>query len=125
MSCACTRIKNVPACTNNLTLGTITDHNAAVWIYIEDLTTGRKKRVAGVSSNTGEVILAMDSQRFYQSGHAYEITVVLQSATSIYDTKDITVSGVAYSCFLAKFEVVSNDTFGWYPYENITVEIEE
>lgn len=126
MACTtCTRAKSVPVCTQTLTLGTIASLNAAVWIYVKDITTDRIERFAGQSNGAGLVTLDMDLvPTYYQEDHTYEISVALQSAVSIHDTKDITISGTAYDCLQVRFEEVSNDADGWYPYQNITVEIE-
>lgn len=125
MSCsACTKTSYIPTCTDTLTIGTITDHNTAVWIYITDITTGRKARFAGQSNNTGVVTLDMSlDPTFYQEGHAYELKITLQSATDLSDTKDITVNGTAYECLQLSFVEVGNDVYGWYGYDTITISI--
>lgn len=126
MACStCTKAVPIPVCTSTLTLGTITSLNAAVWIYIKDLTTGRTERESGMSGGTGIVTLDMSNNpTFYQEDHTYEVSVTLQSAVSIEDTRDITIAGTAYDCLQLRFVEVSNDVYGWYPYANITVAIE-
>lgn len=94
----CLKSQLVPACTNDLVLGTIPDIDTDVIIYVRDVTTAKLhsfqfdiNSVQIVSSGTGVVTLPMDTKFVWMQDHYYEVWVTHEDADSIEDMLTVTV----------------------------------
>lgn len=106
MACLqCTFTDPVPTCTTTLRIGTITTFATAMFIFVQNLTTGKIYRQAStVSGAAGEIDLTManPTQNFYNKDSSYEVWVTL--ATNDSDVReDITVGTATEDCYNVNF----------------------
>lgn len=127
MSCLiCQRTKPIPICNANLIIGNIGLNNTAVYIYVQDLSTGATHRQSATSSGAGLVTLSMALPvGFYSPDHTYELWITLQSATNILDRKDITIGVEVNNCLNPIFQniVDANNINISYTTQTIALEI--
>ena len=111
----CQRVKDIPNCLNALVIGTISSANTSVYIYFQDIR-GNINRLEATTSVSGLITIdltatANDAFKF-MSNILYDVWVTLQSASSITDKEDITISGDAtndFDCLRLKAERVSDE----------------
>lgn len=106
----CTGTKKIARCTTNLIIGTISNINTAVYVYIKDNTLDdRIIRYAITSSGAGLITIPITPQRFSED-HTYEIWVTLTTASNIETKLDITIGTVTNTCVNLNFATIwTND----------------
>ena len=105
MSCpTCTETKPIPKCVDTLIIGAIEYDNTDVYIYVENLTTGRIQRIDATSGISGEVELDLTDpdKEYYSPNFTYELWITLQTG-SINDKLDVTIGYGLYDCFVLRF----------------------
>jgi ribosomal 30S subunit maturation factor RimM len=108
MSCpTCQETKPIPKCVDTLIIGAIEDDSTNIYIYVENLTTGRIQRIEATSGISGEVSLDLTDpdKEFYSANFTYELWVTLRTGT-INDKLDITILYTVADCFVLRFEEV-------------------
>lgn len=118
----CTEAKQIPTCITSLVVGTIANLTTAVYVYIQDITTGRLVRLPVTSSGAGLVAATVSGEDF-MDGHDYELWVTLASAASIEDKLSVTIEAVAYTCFHLRFTQVRDNTGAVISYSSITIDV--
>lgn len=101
----CTPCKPVLACTTNLTICTIANLGVAVFVYLEDHTTGFIKRYDVTSTGAGAVVIALSSNDIMPD-HDYEVWVTLASSTNTEERLTMVISGANYTCVKPTFRRV-------------------
>ena len=124
----CTAIKEVPTCTTNLQIGTIGSNNAAVFIFVSNLSTGLQYRQSVNSSGAGLVTLLMANPRqdFYNPNSAYEVWVTLAINTPV-EREDITIGGILFedACLNVPFTIYVDDNNNPVTYPTIALEVDD
>ena len=115
----CLQTQLIPVCVTNLTVGDIAALNTDVFVYIEDLTTGRLTRFDVTTDGTGAVIIVLTDRPDFMPDHAYELHLTLATATSIEDKELITILNAtpAVDCISIRFNYVEEDE----SYTDITI----
>ncbi|MDX1373376.1 MAG: hypothetical protein R3321_12955 [Nitrososphaeraceae archaeon] len=111
----CSRVKDIPSCVDAIVIGTISSLTTAVYIYFQDQR-GVVNRLTSTTSGAGLITLDLtdtgnDDFRIVPN-MLYDVWVTLQSATSITDKEDITVSGDnvnTYDCVSLKAEKIRDE----------------
>lgn len=101
----CTSTDPIPTCTTTLRIGTITSFATAIFIFVNNLTTGKNYRQNSVVSGAaGEVNLDMSepTPNFYNKDSAYEVFVTLAS-NDIDQKETITVGTDTDTCYSLNF----------------------
>lgn len=105
----CTHMKPLARCMAILTIGTITQLNTAVYVYILNHTTGVRVRFPA-TSNAITGLVTVDLTDYPQiENHDYEIWLTLASATNTDDRLEVTVDTVEYICFAVSFVTVIDE----------------
>lgn len=95
MSCEnCTPTNPIPACVNELTIGTIEDPNTGVFVVIEDVTQGRRMLIEATSDGDGLVVINTSGIMFAEN-HSYIVSIVETVGGS---SIDFTIDAVEYEC---------------------------
>ena len=101
---------DVPTCTTNLTIGTVTVNDTDVLVYIKDLTVdGHPQQFDITTGGSGEVVIDLSQAPEFMPDHSYEVWVTLASATSIEDGLDITVQSETENCVQLRFVYVTDE----------------
>lgn len=109
MSCStCTKVKTIPQCVSEITIGTIADLDTDVYVYFKNLATGRTQQYEAVSDGAGLVTLDT-SEITFMDGVLYEVWIVPQIDVFA-DRTEITIEGVEYDCFQVVFSRVYDDS---------------
>lgn len=123
MSCTpCSFTKPVPVCVQELNIGRIAGLNTPIYVFINNLTTGKTVRLSEVSDGAGDIAVDTTGIRFSES-FTYEIYVVLQSATSIDDREDILNYPTILTCLAVPFQTVEDEDQDLIIYTTITLEL--
>lgn len=101
----CNECKPVLACTTNLTVCTIANVSTAVYVYLENHTTGFIKRYEVTSTVAGVVTIALSSNDIMPD-HDYEIWVTLASVTNLEERLTMVISAANYTCVKPTFRRV-------------------
>ena len=121
MSCLTCAITNpVPECVEQIVIGTISDVNEPIYIFIENTTTGRTTRYDEISDVSGLVTLDTSQIQFNQE-FDYKIYITKQSSDSLLQEL-ITIDGVASSCWVVPFIELLSDTNQKIAMPSITLE---
>lgn len=100
----CQKAEDIPNCLENLEIGTISDVDTDVYIYIKDITSDNQLRFERTSSAAGLVTLTgLDSEDEFMPAHSYELWITLKSATSIEDRETITIGLDTVECIALTF----------------------
>lgn len=99
----CLKVCNVPLCTTEIILGSISSLSADVKIIIENNSTGRKQYVSTQSDGAGVVTLVTAGLGF-MADKSYTFSVILATATALCDTETLTVDTTPASCVTVLFE---------------------
>ena len=123
MSCTpCSFTKPVPVCVQALEVGTITSLATAIYVFINNLTTGKTVRLDEVTDGAGLVTVDTTGLRFSES-FTYELYVVLQAATSIDDRETITIDATEETCLALPFQTIEGSDQALINYASITLEL--
>lgn len=106
----CLVAKPIPSCTQTLNIGTISDINANVRVYIQDITTGQILSFDTTSDGSGLVSVDLSENNFFDN-HAYEMWVTDANA-EYRDAKDITIDSQTEKVICLRFEYVQDSTGG-------------
>lgn len=98
----CQRVENIPSCVDQIIIGSISTTDTNVYVYFED-DKGRVIRLESSSDGSGQIALdltltANDAFRITPELF-YKVWVTLQSAASVTDTEDLTISGDVVNTF--------------------------
>jgi hypothetical protein len=74
MSCLCQRVKDIPVCTNSIEVGTISEIETDVFVYIKNLTTDAEKVLEATSDDEGLVVVDVSTFNFSKN-YVYEIKI--------------------------------------------------
>lgn len=115
-------MKPLARCMAVLTIGTITQLNTAVYVYILNHTTGVRVRFPATSNGAGLVTVDLTDYPQIQD-HDYEIWLTLASATNTDDRLEVTVDTVEYTCFAVSFVTVIDEQGAIATGDNQTLEV--
>lgn len=101
----CLKVCNVPLCTNEIIIGSISSTDADIRIVVDNKSKGRKVIVDTQSSDTGLVTLVTEGLGL-MAGQSYEISVLLSSSPALCDTEIITIGDFTTNCVTVLFENV-------------------
>lgn len=114
---ACTQCKEVlpiPECAEAVLIGSITDFDTVVYIFVKNLSTGRIVQQESTSDDEGFVTLNTSDPdpSFYSESHFYELSITKQS-DHFNVLQEITVEGSedAYTCLLLQFQKITPLTY--------------
>lgn len=109
MSCeTCTPARKLPTCTGTLTIGTIAEVSASLYLYIRKVSNGAFKRVEAASDAAGLVTADLsDIQGFLHPGSQYELWISTQDAVSMYDREEVTIGEESAACLVTGFERIA------------------
>lgn len=99
--------KPIPTCIENLSIGSIPDNNQAVFVIIEDITTGRREKYSATSDGSGIVIVDVSAAEFSDT-HGYQ-GWIYKSTDGIGDPYTITIGASTTEYFGLTFEKVFDD----------------
>lgn len=103
MSCTpCTQAKPLNQCTEKLTIGTISQNEHPIYVWLHNKTTGVLNQFEETSTIAGIVTVDLSGIDL-QEGHLYEIFVTNRNAW-IGDKLNVTVGGDIYDCFQLSFK---------------------
>lgn len=108
MDClTCQQTKQIPNCTDDLVLGIIDYVSTNVYIFIENVTTGRVERQEATSSPVGVVTLDLTdpNAHFYSNSYAFEVHVSLRDTTPT-EKLPIQLGGSTFDCFQLTFDKI-------------------
>lgn len=103
MSCSnCTKTNTVGQCPGSLVIGTVPYNSQAMYIYFENLSTGRVLRLSATSSIAG--LLTVDITEIdFPANQDFEVHV--SRDTDPLDTQtEITIGATEYDCLIVRFE---------------------
>ena len=107
----CNKTELLPVCIDTINIGTITDFDTDIFIYVRDNTVpgGREIQKEETSGSAGEV--SLDSKLFkFMPDHSYELWVTLRDATSKEDRETIDIGGTDITCLTIHFEYVKDES---------------
>lgn len=117
----CQKTELIPKCLTDLIIGTVSDFNEDMYIYIRDLTTLSLRRFEEQSSGAGLVTLTgLDTEPDFMPSHAYELWITRADATSIEDKEDITINTNVYTCLALRFIDVEDESYASITIEDVT-----
>lgn len=100
----CLKAKALPNCTQELAIGTISEINSSVTVYIQDITTGQIMLLPATSDGDGLVTVDISEKKFFDN-HAYELWIT-DSGADYKDKMDITVGSTIKDTVCLLFEGV-------------------
>ncbi len=103
----CTKTLLIPACTDTIVLGTIPDVSQNIYIFANNVTTGRQERQDAVTNADGVVTmdLSIPSEDFYSENHRFEVYITLRDTNNT-ERLAITVGEDTFECFTLNFEKI-------------------
>lgn len=109
---SCTPTADVAQCMTSFVIGTIANISTAVYVYVENKSSGKIDRFSVTSSGAGLVTLTRGSYVFMDDT-PYEIWITLATADNVGQRLAFTISGASSSTFCAdvRFRYVT-DTAG-------------
>lgn len=100
----CIKTKTLPRCITSLNIGTISDINSAVNVYIKNVTVGSSLAIQATSDGSGDIILDTSGICFIPE-HAYLIWVT--DNTAGYEERlNVSVDGESGETICVRFEKV-------------------
>lgn len=118
MSCStCQRVKQIPTCTENLTIGTITPDTEVI-IYFANLATKRIDFTTAISNSEG-LLVADLSELSFAANQAYDIHIHL---TDTQTPVEITIGEETYDCLQLRFQRIHGNNGSLNQFTNITLE---
>lgn len=116
----------IPTCSTVLVLGdTDLGIDVDVYIFVENLTTGRIHRIPFTTLANGRVTLTMSDpdQHFYNENSTYDVHVTKQSDT-INMNVDLTIEGTDHDCVNVNFTNLFDDNDDRVAYSSHSLELE-
>jgi hypothetical protein len=74
MSCLCQRVKDIPVCTNSIEVGSISEIETEIFVYIKNLTTDTEKVFETTSDENGLVVVDVSKFNFSKN-YTYELRI--------------------------------------------------
>ena len=103
MACTdCAYTKIIPTCITEITVGTITELAADVYVFVKNISTGKIDRFSSTSDGAGLVKLSSIAANFFMDSYDYEIWITLRSAGQN-DKLDMEIDGNMDVCFAMPF----------------------
>lgn len=92
INCNCHRAQTLTKCAGSLTIGSISATDADIYVYFQDLGTGRIDREESTTDGNGNIVL---SPSFNFMPRDYHIWVTKKNANYFTDYEKITIDGNA------------------------------
>lgn len=96
----CLQVNNVPYCVGNITIGTVTELNTAVYVFVKNIGKDTINRISTTTDGSGTVIIA-DFDNINQTKQTFELWVTTQTSEN---RLSITVGGSEGDCIGFRFE---------------------
>lgn len=103
----CIQACNVPLCTDEIIIGTISSLSTDVKIIVHNKTTGRKSFVSTQSDGAGVVTL-VTSGLGLMADQTYELSVLLATATNLCDGETLQIGTSSATCVNFQFENIKD-----------------
>lgn len=104
----CLTVCNVPLCTTEVIIGTISSVSTDVRILIENKSKGRKVIVDTQSSATGLVTLVTEGLGL-MAGQSYEISILLSTSPALCESETITIGDFTATCITVMFDNILDE----------------
>lgn len=122
----CQKVKRIPACSTNITLGNVGENTTDCLAIIADQQTGREWLIPFTTTGAGVAIIDLSDAAFISENFLYSVKVIEGTDLSNYNNPlPITIGAVEYDCLYMDFTmIIDNETGEYVGAEDITVEVE-
>lgn len=118
----CHTTNPVARCLTALTIGSISSLSTDVFVYIENIATGRIVRYSATSDATGKVIIQITPQQFSENME-YEGWITKRDAGNIEVRESIVIGAESQTCAYISFQnvITSDNTNTVYASQTLTI----